>query len=158
MVEERSKTRFFAQSESRINLVPNCLIESDGLGPSLDLSQLHGRLLVLTLDVNHVTEQDRLLLSVWGSPDGIDWGARQLVTFREREYCGLYSTLLNLAKHPETRYVRAEWKITRSRKAKRAPRFGFSVYVEKSGSRIPSRFETNCSSDNFSLVAHSYAS
>lgn len=143
MLQEVSKLRLRAQSESGRHLVPECLVQSDGYGPSVDLIPDYGRLLVLTLDLNHVTERESLLVSVWGSPDGDDWGTRHLVNFRQKYYCGIYSILLNLVNHPEVRYVRGEWKITRSGKTKLSPTFGFSVRAQESGSRISSRFETH---------------
>jgi hypothetical protein len=101
-----------------------------------------GRLLVLTLGIHRVTERQGLILSVWGSADGTDWGSRPLITFPQKFYCGLYSALLNLVKRPEVLFMRAEWSMKRWGKGNPAPMFGFSVYTEESGSRIHPRSET----------------
>ena len=98
-----------------------------------------GKLLVVTLQIHAVTEQDGLMVSIWGSADKADWGTTPLLTFPTRSYCGLYSALLNLAGKTEIRYLRAHWAIRRHRKGESTAEFGFSVLMEESGSRITGR-------------------
>ena len=118
--------------------VPECEVHAEGIGPEIELGPDAGRLLVLTLGINRTLEKQGLLLTVWGSPDGRDWGAKPLLSFPPKYYCGIYSLLLNLAKHPHLRYVRAEWKIDRWGKGNSTPMFAFFVYAEESGARIGS--------------------
>lgn len=122
--------------ETPTYLVPEFMAREDGKGPIVDLGAHCGKLLVLTLGINHVVEQERLIMSLWGSKDGINWGMKPLVTFPQKHYCGLYSILLNLTRHPEVRYLRAEWKMSRWGKGDVKPMFGFYVFAEESGSRI----------------------
>jgi len=142
MVHEISKLRLLTQRQSQTYLVPECITESNGFGPEVHVGANRGRLLVLTLGIHRVTEQQGLILSVWGSSDGTDWGSRPLIKFPEKFYCGLYSALLNLAQRPDVLYMRAEWSMKRWGKANPTPMFGFSVYTEESGSRIQARSET----------------
>jgi hypothetical protein len=117
-------------------LVPDCMARADGRGPIIDLNAHYGKLLVLTLEIKHVIEQERLIISVWGSEDMIDWGTKPLIIFPRKHYCGIYSTFLNLARYPKVRYLRAEWNMSRWGKADPTPMFRFYVSAEESGSHM----------------------
>lgn len=119
-------------------LLPESVRRDNGTGPVMALDEYCCKLLVVTLGIVDVVERTGLTVSVWGSPDGIDWGAKPMVSFRERQYCGVYSVLLNLAMHGEIRYLRAQWSMNRWGKGERTPVFGFEVFVEESGARISS--------------------
>jgi hypothetical protein len=120
---------------------PKCLLSdsvrfSDGIGPVVDLDEYRGRLLVVTLGINAVVERTGLTVSVWGSPDQMDWGTAPLVVLRQRQYCGVYSVLLNLAQRPDVRSLRVQWNMNRWGKGERVAQFGFQVFVEESGARV----------------------
>jgi hypothetical protein len=122
---------------------PKCLLsesmrKDDGVGPVVALNESCSKLLVVTLDITNVVERTGLTVSVWGSPDQIDWGGKPLLTFRQRQYCGVYSTLLNLAMRTEIRYLRVQWNMNRWGRTERIPQFGFEVFVEESGARVSS--------------------
>jgi len=117
-------------------LLPECISRADGVGPKIELGPDSGKLLVLTLGINRIVEQERLVISIWGSSNGIDWGTKPLATFPPKFYCGMYSILLNLAKCPDARYIRSEWKMNRWGKGDPTPLFGFYVFAEESGSRV----------------------
>ena len=87
-------------------LLPESIARADGIGPEIDLGSKRGKLLVLTLGITRILEQESLEVSVWGSSDGETWTARPVAKFPPKFYCGLYSILLNLGSHPETRFVR----------------------------------------------------
>jgi hypothetical protein len=117
-------------------LLPESIARADGAGPEIDLGSQQGKLLVLTLGITRIIEQESLEVSVWGSNDGENWGVRPFATFPPKFYCGLYSTLLNLSSRPEVRYVRAQWKMSRWSRGDVMPMFGFYVYAEESGARV----------------------
>jgi len=117
-------------------LLPESIARADGKGPEMDLGSKRGKLLVLTLGITRILEQESLEVSVWGSPDNENWGARPLATFPPKFYCGIYSILLNLASRPEVQYVRVYWKMSRWSKREVTPMFGFYVYAEESGARV----------------------
>jgi hypothetical protein len=96
------------------------------------------KLLVVTLGITDVVERTGLTVSVWGSPDQNDWGSKPLVTFRQRQYCGVYSVLLNMAMHTDVRYLRVQWNMNRWGRGERIPLFGFEVFLEESGARVSS--------------------
>jgi hypothetical protein len=117
-------------------LLPECVRSGDGVGPVVDLDTYCSKLLVVTLGITDVVERTGITVSVWGSSDQIDWGAKPLAAFRQRQYCGVYSVLLNLARHPDVRHLRVQWNMNRWGKGERTPHFGFEVFLEESGARV----------------------
>jgi hypothetical protein len=117
-------------------LVPDEVVRFNGIGPTMDLDSGQAKLLVLTLGINRVLEQGALQINIWGSSDKSDWGVRPLLAFPPKSYCGIYSQLLNLSKHPSVRHLRVEWKMSRWGKPAADPLFGFSVFAEESGARL----------------------
>ena len=73
---------------------------------------------------------------MFSSPNGHTPDSRPLAKFPPKFYCGMYSILLNMASYPETRFVRAQWKMSRWSKGETMPLFGFYVYAEESGARV----------------------
>jgi hypothetical protein len=117
-------------------LLPESIRKGDGVGPVVELDDYCSKLLVVTLGITNVVERTGLTVSVWGSADQIEWGAKPLLTFRQRQYCGVYSVLLNMATHGDIRYLRVQWSMNRWGKTERTPLFGFEVFAEASGARV----------------------
>ena len=117
-------------------LLPENIARTDGIGPDIDLAVDRGKLLVITLGIDRVLEQEALTISIWGSSDTSNWGVGPLMSFPSKYYCGIYSRLLNLAEHPDVRYLRIEWKVSRWAKGEITPLFGFYVFAEGSGARV----------------------
>lgn len=117
-------------------LLPESIARCDGKGPEIDLGSKRGKLLVLTLGITRILEQQSLEVSVWGSSDSENWGARPISTFPPKFYCGLYSILLNLSSREDVRFVRVQWKMSRWSRHETTPMFGFYVYAEESGARM----------------------
>jgi hypothetical protein len=125
------------------NSRPKCLLSEsvrngDGVGPIVTLDEYCGKLMVVTLGITDVVERTGLTVSVWGSSDKDDWGTQPLLTFRQRQYCGVYSVLLNMAMYTDVRYLRVQWNMKRWGKGERSPLFGFEVFLEESGARVSS--------------------
>jgi len=117
-------------------LLPEFIARTDGVGPKIELGADTGKLFVLTLGINRIVEKERLVVAVWGSRDGIDWGMKPVASFPQKFYCGMYSILLNLHKCPDVKYLRAEWKMNRWSKGDQTPLFGFYIFAEESGARV----------------------
>ena len=117
-------------------LLPESIARAEGTGPEFDLGSNRGKLLVLTLGITRIIEQESLEVSIWGSMDGETWGMRPLAKFPPKFYCGIYSILLNLSAQPDVRSLRVQWNMSRWSKPQTAPMFGFYVYAEQSGARI----------------------
>src|SRR5277367_1318469 len=110
-------------------LVPESVARANGAGPVVALDAGQCKLLVLTLGIDRVLEQGALQVNIWGSMDRNDWGLRPLLAFPPKSYCGIYSQLLNLCKHPNVRFLRVEWKMSRWGKPASDPLFEFSVFA-----------------------------
>lgn len=114
-------------------LVPETTIHTNGESSSLALSALSDNPAVsalITLGITKVVEQQALTISIHGSPDGAAWPAAALVAFPQKFYTGVYSLVLDLGKHPDTRYIRAQWKVVRWGRGDKTPSFTFYVFVE----------------------------
>ena len=48
-------------------LLPESIARADGTGPEIDLGSKRGKLLVLTLGITRILEQESLEVTVWGS-------------------------------------------------------------------------------------------
>ena len=59
-----------------------------------------GRVFLLTLEITKIIEQESLDLSIFGSADGATWGAKSLVSYPQKFYCGQSPLLLDLTAHP----------------------------------------------------------
>jgi hypothetical protein len=120
-----------------ISLLREKLFQVDGVGQSIDVSRETGKLLVLTLGITRILEQESIEVSIWGSTDGAAWGTKPLVSFPPKSYCGLYSILLNLSARPEIRHLRTQWKMNRwSKSPGSALMCTFYVDAEESGTRL----------------------
>jgi hypothetical protein len=117
-------------------VLPESIARADGSGSPIDLGRKRGKLLVLTLGITRILEQESLEVSICGSSDGENWSSRPLAKFPPKFYCGMYSILLNMASHPDVRFVRVQWKMSRWGKGETMPLFGFYVYAEESGARV----------------------
>jgi hypothetical protein len=117
-------------------LVPELVSREDGAGPALDLGVAAGKSVLLTLGITRIIEQESLDLSIWGSADGQNWGAKPLHSFPQKFYCGTYSLLVDLSDKPEVRYLQARWKMGRWGRGELKPLFGFYVFAEEVGSEL----------------------
>ena len=106
-------------------LLPETVARQDGIGVELEPEV---RILRLTLGITRIIAQESLEVSVWGSADGEQW--RPLVAFPQKFYCGTYSILIDLRRHPDVRYLRAEWKMGRWTQDERAPLFEFYLKAD----------------------------
>jgi hypothetical protein len=112
-------------------LLPETVVRDNGASPEVELGTSRGKTLTITLGVTRIIEQESLEVSVWGSPDGKDWGTRPLATFPQKFYCGTYSLTLYLAEQPAVEYLRVQWKANRWGRGEPKPLFEFYVFAEE---------------------------
>jgi hypothetical protein len=110
-------------------LLPETTVREAGSGPEISLGTQQGETLVLTLGITRIVEQESLDVSIWGSADGSDWGARPLVSFPQKFYCGTYQVPIDLSQHPGVRYVQARWQVNRWGKGDSKPLFGLYLFA-----------------------------
>ncbi|MFN3326943.1 MAG: hypothetical protein ACK5AZ_25905 [Bryobacteraceae bacterium] len=117
-------------------LLPETELREAGNGPALPLGAAAGKILTLTLGITRIIEQESLDVSIWGSPDGDTWGAKPLLSFPQKFYCGVYSLLLDLTEHPEITHLRAQWKMNRWGRGETTPLFTFYLYAEEADAQV----------------------
>jgi hypothetical protein len=111
-------------------LLPETTVREAGAGPEISLGNQQGEALILTLGITRIVEQESLDLSVWGSADGSDWGARPLLSFPQKFYCGTYQMSIDLSQHLDVKYLRAKWQVNRWGKGDSKPLFGIYLFMQ----------------------------
>ena len=111
-------------------LIPETVIREAGTGPELSVGSITGGLLLLTLGITRIIEQQSLDISVWGSADNVDWGAKALISFPQKFYCGTYQLILDLSQHPDVKFLRAKWQVSRWGRGDPKPLFGIYLFVQ----------------------------
>src|SRR5437763_5288705 len=113
-------------------LVPEkTVVTAKGSGTPLDLTGLGNRVLLLTLRITNIVEQESLDVSIWGSADGNAWGEKALAAFPQKFYRGEHPLLLDLTPRPEIKFLRAHWECYRWGRGTDVPTFGFSVQAQE---------------------------
>jgi hypothetical protein len=108
-------------------VIPETTVNAPGESVPLVLSEPAGPLL-LTFGITKVIEQESVDLLVLGSADGASWS--KLAAFPQKFYTGVSTLVLDLTKHPETRFLRAQWKLNRWGRGEKTPSFTFYVVAE----------------------------
>jgi hypothetical protein len=111
-------------------LIEETTVREAGTGPAVDLGAKHDDTVIVTFGITRIIEQESIDLSIWGSADGADWGAKPLTTFPQKFYCGTYQVLVDLSAHPEVRYLRAKWGVNRWGKGDPKPLFTIYLFAQ----------------------------
>ena len=111
-------------------LVPEVVSQADGTSQEIDLGAAQGKVLQLTLGITRIIEQESIDVSIFGSSDGVNWGAKPIVSFPQKFYCGVYTIMIDLGSNPEVRHLRVQWKLGRWGRGDSKPMFGFYVFAE----------------------------
>lgn len=120
-------------------LLPEAVLREDGEGPVISLGPSQGKLLLLTLGVTRIIEQESLEVSIWGSPDQENWGAKPIATFPQKFYCGTYQLLTDLTDQAAIQFLRAKYKVARWGRGDPKPLFGAYLFVQEVESRAVAR-------------------
>ena len=106
-------------------------VSSKGDGPAVEIGSAANRVFLLTLEITRIIEQESLDLGIHGSADGATWGAKPLVSYPQKFYCGQSPLLLDLTAHPDVKFVRAHWDVARWGRGVETPMFEFSVRLKE---------------------------
>jgi hypothetical protein len=107
------------------------VVSAKGDGPAVDVGGAGGRVFLLTLEITRIIEQESLEVSVFGSADSTTWGAKPLVAFPQKFYCGQTPLLLDLTEHTDVKFVRAHWEVARWGRGGETPMFEFDVRLKE---------------------------
>ena len=117
-------------------LLPETTIREAGNGSELDLGDAQGRVLLLTLGITRIIEQESLDVAILGSPDNSDWGGKPILSFPQKFYCGTYQLLCDLNQHPDVKFLRAKWQVSRWGRGDPKPLFGVYLFVQDASKRV----------------------
>jgi hypothetical protein len=117
-------------------LLPETTVREAGTGPEIGLADQQGGSVILTLGITRIIEQESLDVSIWGSVDGADWGAKPVISFPQKFYCGTYQLLVDLSKHPDVKKLRAKWAVNRWGKGDLKPLFTLYVFLQAMDQRL----------------------
>ena len=109
---------------------PDTALEESGEGQSYNLGGHAGKPVVLALRVTDIIEQQSLLISIWGSADGKDWGTKALFQYPERFYRGVTPASLDLSQRPEVKFLQARWAVNRWGRGYPRPYFRISLEIQ----------------------------
>lgn len=112
-------------------LVAEITVEAAGESAAIPLGAAAGKSFVLTLAITKIVEQESLDVSLWGSPDGTQWGAKPLTAFPQKFYPGVFQLVLDLSKHTEVQFLKAKWAVNRWGVGDPKPRFSFLVKMQE---------------------------
>ncbi len=115
-------------------VLPDSVARQDGSSADFPLEANRGKPLLLTLGITRIIQDESLEVSIWGSADTENW--KQLEVFPRKCYCGTYSTQLDLTRHPEIRYLRAQWTVNCWGTGESVPLFGFYLLAEETELRV----------------------
>jgi hypothetical protein len=107
------------------------VVSAKGDGPTVELSGASGHVFLLTLEISKIIEQESLEVSIHGSADGAAWGAKPVVAFPQKFYCGQSPILLDLTMHPDVKFVRAHWEVARWGRGMETPMFEFGLSLKE---------------------------
>lgn len=113
-------------------LVPEkTTIHSKGDGPAVEIGGAGTRVLLASLNITQVIEQESLDISIWGSADGSNFGAKALAAFPQKFYRGTHPLLIDLRGTPEIKFLRAHWEAARWGRGVETPSFEFHLALKE---------------------------
>ncbi len=112
-------------------LLQETTVREAGAGPVFSLGDQTGGTLILTLGITRIIEQESIDISIWGSGDGTNWGAKPLTSFPQKFYCGTYQILLDLSDHPDVKALQVRWQVNRWGKGDPKPLFAVYLFAQE---------------------------
>ena len=113
-------------------LVPaKTTVSAKGDGPSVDVGSALNTVLLATLDISNIVEQESLDVSIYASADGTTWFTKPVASFPQQFYRGQTPLLVDLSQHPESKFLRAHWEVARWGRGTETPMFEFQVTIKQ---------------------------
>jgi hypothetical protein len=111
-------------------ILPETTIREAGVGPTISDGDSRGGLLLVTLGITRILEQESLDVAIWGSADDVEWGAKPVATFPQKFYCGTYQILVDLRAHPQVQHLRVKYQAHRWGKGDPKPLFDAYLFAQ----------------------------
>jgi hypothetical protein len=110
---------------------PKTVVRAKGDGPAVDVSEAKSPVFLLTLEITNIVEQESLDVAIYGSADGTTWDAKPIISFVQSFYRGEQPLLLDLTLHPEVKFVKAHWEVSRWGRGSEEAMFEFGVSLKE---------------------------
>jgi hypothetical protein len=112
-------------------LVPTTTATAKGDGAVIDVSAATNPVLLATLEITRIVEQESLDVAIHASTDGTNWIPKALAAFPQQFYAGQYPLLVDLSHEPGTKVLRAHWEVNRWGRGSETPMFEFRVTLKE---------------------------
>ena len=114
------------------SLIPtNSKLEANGNGQAVDISSSETRTFFCRLTISEQMEQESLDVSIWGSPDGQEFGKKPLLKLPQQFYRGATKMVLDLSLRSEVKFLRAKWELNRWGRVAPTPMFVAALDLEE---------------------------
>lgn len=110
---------------------PGTRVEESGYGAAVDVRASQTRTFFCRLEITDQIEQESIDVSVWGSPDGENWGAFPVLKLPQQFYRGETRAVLDLTLVPEVNFIRAGWELNRWGRGAPLPMFVIGVRLSE---------------------------
>lgn len=111
-------------------LSPKTVVTAKGDSETLDVSSTTNPVLLVTLSITRVVEQESVELSVFASTDGATWDAKPVAALTQKFYVGEYPLLVDLSLR-NAKFIRAHWEVNRWGRGSMTPHFEMGVRVRE---------------------------
>jgi hypothetical protein len=112
-------------------LVPSTTVTAKGDSAAIDLSPASNPVLLATLEITNIIEQESLDVAIQASTDGTTWNLKPLASFPQQFYAGQYPLLVDLSHEPDAKFLRAHWEVNRWGRGTETPMFEFRVTLKE---------------------------
>jgi len=113
-------------------LVPEeTVVTAKGDSAPLDVSAATSTVLLATLSITRVVEQESLEITLFTSLDGTTWDTKPVASFPQRFYVGEYPLLVDLSAAPGAKFMRAHWEVGRWGRGPAEARFEFGLRLRE---------------------------
>jgi hypothetical protein len=110
---------------------PDSKLESNADGTPFPIAESKSRTFFCTLTVSAQIEQESLDVSIWGSPDGQEFGKRPILRFPQQFYRGTVKMVLDVSLRPDVQFLRARWEVNRWGRVSPTPMFVGALQLEE---------------------------
>src|ERR1700692_1543175 len=96
------------------DIIPDeTLVNESGFGAAVDIRASETRTFFCVMNITDQIEQESVDVSIWGSPDGENWGTHPVLKLPQQFYRGETRAVLELMLVPELNFIRAGWDLNR---------------------------------------------
>jgi hypothetical protein len=110
---------------------PGSVLQTNEDGHIFPIEESESRTFFCTLTVFDQIEQESLDVSIWGSPDGLNFGKRPVLRFPQQFYRGTAKMVLDVSLRPELKCLRARWEVNRWGRVAPTPMFVAGLQLEE---------------------------